>query len=334
MKAGNTIPTETYIGANRRLDPLAAAKHFDDGATLIFEQLQRHLPVLSELCTSVGTDLSSRIQTNIYLTPAGAQGFAPHWDSHDVFVLQIMGRKNWYMYDTKIPLPLQGQHYDSAKYAPGPISHEFGLYPGDTVYIPRGLIHSATATDEATLHITLGVTAFTWTDYFLEMVAAAGLEEAAMRENLPLGFANQGAPSANRDDLYREKLQLLLSRFDAERVWHHFEYRLATANSPLLTNVLSSRLDYEPLAPESAIRRRAGVRVDVKNGSKHVRLIFSGLCVSTPSHWVSAIDFVLTADDFQVRELPDCLDLTEKVELVGRLIREGLLERIAVGDQD
>ena len=35
---------------------------------------------------------------NVYLTPAGAQGFAPHYDDIEAFVLQLEGRKRWRVY--------------------------------------------------------------------------------------------------------------------------------------------------------------------------------------------------------------------------------------------
>ena len=34
-----------------------------------------------------------------YLTPAGSQGFAPHWDEIDAFILQLEGRKRWKVYE-------------------------------------------------------------------------------------------------------------------------------------------------------------------------------------------------------------------------------------------
>lgn len=35
---------------------------------------------------------------NLYLTPPGSQGFAPHYDDIEAFVLQIEGRKHWKLY--------------------------------------------------------------------------------------------------------------------------------------------------------------------------------------------------------------------------------------------
>ena len=41
-------------------------------------------------------------------------GFKAHFDTHDVFVLQIEGCKRWTLYDTPIELPLRGQEYKSS----------------------------------------------------------------------------------------------------------------------------------------------------------------------------------------------------------------------------
>ena len=36
-----------------------------------------------------------------YLTPANSQGFAPHYDDIEAFVLQLEGRKHWRVYAPK-----------------------------------------------------------------------------------------------------------------------------------------------------------------------------------------------------------------------------------------
>ena len=38
------------------------------------------------------------VGANAYLTPSGEQGFAPHYDDIEAFVLQLEGRKRWRVY--------------------------------------------------------------------------------------------------------------------------------------------------------------------------------------------------------------------------------------------
>lgn len=36
-----------------------------------------------------------------YLTPPGSQGFAPHWDDIEAFVMQLEGKKRWRVYEPR-----------------------------------------------------------------------------------------------------------------------------------------------------------------------------------------------------------------------------------------
>lgn len=38
------------------------------------------------------------VGTNVYLTPPNSQGFAPHYDDIEAFILQLEGRKHWKLY--------------------------------------------------------------------------------------------------------------------------------------------------------------------------------------------------------------------------------------------
>ena len=38
----------------------------------------------------------------MYLTPAGTQGFAPHYDDIEAFVLQLEGQKHWKVYNPRL----------------------------------------------------------------------------------------------------------------------------------------------------------------------------------------------------------------------------------------
>ena len=322
---GDVAPRE-YANDAGRVQPLEVARHFDDGATVIFNQLHTRVPALARLCVALGRRFSSRVQTNVYLTPPDAQGFAPHWDTHDVFVLQISGTKRWSIYDTRVRLPLRGQRFERGA-PPGDVRDEFELGPGSAVYLPRGLMHSARSTDQASLHVTLGLTAFTWAEFLVESVAAAALEEESLRRNLPRGFAREGFPVAERERLLAEKLAFVQSRFDPAVVWRRFTDEVLATDVPLFTDLLGQRLRGDPLTPRSRVRRRVGLLTETVTEGGTCLLRFCGRELRLPAAVWPALQFAATADEFAVQDLPDCLDAEGKLTLVTRLVKEGVLQR-------
>ena len=48
-------------------------------------------------------------QVNAYITPPSSRGFSPHYDVHDVFVLQVAGEKHWRIHAPVLPDPLRDQ---------------------------------------------------------------------------------------------------------------------------------------------------------------------------------------------------------------------------------
>ena len=329
---GDVAPGE-YTNDAGRIQPLEVARHFDDGATVIFNQLHKRVPALARLCAALGRRFSSRVQTNVYLTPPEAQGFAPHWDTHDVFVLQISGTKRWSIYDTRVRLPLRGQRFERGT-PPGDVSDEFELGPGSAVYLPRGLMHSARSTGEASLHVTLGLTAFTWAEFLVESVAAAAIEEEALRRNLPREFAGEGFPAAARERLFGEKLALVEARFDPEVVWRRFTDEVLAADVPLFTDLFSQRLRGDPLTAGSRVGRRAGLLTEAVTEGETCLLRFCGRELRLPAAVWPALQFAAAADEFAVEDLPDCLDAEGKLTLVARLVREGVLQRRSRPDDE
>ncbi len=77
-----------------------------------------------------------------YLTPVGTQGFAPHYDDIEAFVLQTEGSKRWRLYDNPLGqvLPTDSSGNFDQKVL-GPVILETTLHPGDLLYIPRGIVH-------------------------------------------------------------------------------------------------------------------------------------------------------------------------------------------------
>ena len=68
---------------------------FAEGSTLVLQGLHRtHAPMV-RFSQQLAAELGHPVQVNAYVTPPQNQGFSDHYDVHDVFVLQVHGRKRW-----------------------------------------------------------------------------------------------------------------------------------------------------------------------------------------------------------------------------------------------
>ncbi len=78
---------------------------YRSGATVVLPALQRTWAPLRELCAALENEFSHAAHAYAYLTPGNSPGFTPHYDTHEVFVLQIAGMKRWCLYEPPLTLP-------------------------------------------------------------------------------------------------------------------------------------------------------------------------------------------------------------------------------------
>jgi hypothetical protein len=186
-------------------------------------------------------------------------------------------------------------------------------------------MHAAQATETVSLHITLGITAFTWADFLIESVAAAALKDIHLRKNLPAGFTCNEIPAGDRVQLAREKLRAVLAHLDTLPVWDRLATEATASNQPLFSDLLTQRLNPQPLDLEARVKRRADIDATIDSDQNTLVLTFSGQEVRLPAGAKPAVTFIIATEEFTVSEIPDCLDPCSKLTLVNRLIREGLL---------
>ena len=173
-REGKAVPPESFISyqANRRksgqpiprLNATALTRELRDGATLVLDAVDElHAPV-TRVAESLERVFRVRVQVNAYAGWRTSHGFDLHWDDHDVFVLQIAGRKQWKVYGTTRRYPLARDIEPSVE-PPSEVLWDGLLSDGDLLYIPRGWWHVATPLDEPTLHLTVGVNNPTGADF-------------------------------------------------------------------------------------------------------------------------------------------------------------------------
>jgi ribosomal protein L16 Arg81 hydroxylase len=166
------------------LDPAAMNEKLRDGATLVLDAANELSPPLQRLCAGLSGELIASCQANLYACWGCSQGFDVHWDDHDLFVVQVQGRKRWAFYGFTREHPSYRDRHAEHRKPEAPIE-EIVLEPGDMLYLPRGYWHAAVGTGEPTLHLTIGVTRKTGSD-FLHWLADDALSDVLARTDLPL----------------------------------------------------------------------------------------------------------------------------------------------------
>lgn len=182
-------------GRNSRANSLEALyQRYRDGSTITVNALEDRNETLQRVAVALGRELGARAQMNVYLTPPHAQGFAAHYDTHDVFIAQVYGSKVWRLAGAPYPLPLASRPHDKSAPTPEPVE-EFELRAGDLLYLPRGTLHSGAANRTASLHVTIGLHPVLWVDEIRNALGRLAHDDVRFRRSLPVGFARDGSCS-------------------------------------------------------------------------------------------------------------------------------------------
>lgn len=202
VRDGTAIPRARFtasggVGAtiDDQIDDARVRDEFAHGATIVLQGLHRTWAPIGALARALAAELGHPVQCNGYITPSGNQGFAAHYDVHDVFVVQIHGAKDWILHEPIRPHPLRSEPVDHHKpevrkaAAQDPIA-TFTLTEGDCLYLPRGFIHAARANAGISIHLTLGVHPWTRRHIaatLLDQVLDRFADGTSARTALPVG---------------------------------------------------------------------------------------------------------------------------------------------------
>ncbi|MDB5413793.1 MAG: hypothetical protein JWR10_2128 [Rubritepida sp.] len=180
------VPEHEFALPDGRVDLPQLLMRFDAGASLVISQFNETHPPLADFCRGLERLFLHGVQANIYLTPPAAQGFRTHFDTHDVLVLQIEGRKRWRVWDGEpLPRPTRSTPWPG-NMAPEGEPHHVTLGPGEALYIPRGLMHdAATEPGERSLHVTLGFLEASWAQAIRNLVDDLETSDPNLRESVP-----------------------------------------------------------------------------------------------------------------------------------------------------
>jgi hypothetical protein len=286
---------------------------WERGATIVLQGLHLTNPAIGAFCRSLEETLGHPAQANAYYTPRAAQGLPVHHDTHDVFVLQMSGRKRWLVYEPVLELPLKNQRYSPDLGEPGEAVEDRVLSAGDMLYLPRGWLHEALTSDTDSLHLTVGVNVVTWLD-----AVRAALEECG--EDVDFRRSWQ---SGNGGD---ELLEALRERLGADDVERRARDQLVRKRRPIREGQLGQLRALDDLGPDTELERRPSVLADLVEQDGSVALVFEGRKLTFPAHAHDEVVAIADSDGpFSVADLPGSLDDDGRLVLARRLVREGFL---------
>ncbi len=164
---GYASPYQDLSKFRQRIMPAKLDALLQSGATLVINRLDLKSRKIACVCQIISDLYELKTVANGYFALGGKGTFGKHWDTHDVFALQLFGRKRWRIFRPTLPLPLEHQTSVSVKdTCPKAPVFDRVLQAGDLLYIPRGWWHEAIPLEnEPTLHLAIGAHTAKLLDY-------------------------------------------------------------------------------------------------------------------------------------------------------------------------
>ena len=299
-----------------KLEPL-----LERGATIVLDQMESLSAGVRNLSNALHSALGGTVICNAYCSFAAHAGFPSHFDSTDVYALQIAGCKRWRVYEGRAVEPVQRpghsyasltrEHHESAK---GAVRAEVLMSPGDVLYLPRGQYHDALAASEASLHLTFGITRATGEDFIGVLLESLGDDPLLRRE------------IAHFDDheAIAEQLKRIGARLTRMATDPALPQQVAKWQRDRVFRDIASPMKIPQRIPQmrGRVRRGAGIEWDGHTLRVH------GVIATLRQGDAAVIDWLLAREIFLSDELISVCGLEEQVAhlTLERLSNAGLIE--------
>ncbi|MEV6367082.1 JmjC domain-containing protein [Micromonospora musae] len=312
------------------VDARRVGAHLRTGHTLLLMGLHRSWRPLTRFCRLLSAELGHPLYAHAFLTPPKSQGFAHHWDTEAVFIVQTVGQKTWELHEPYLADPLPRHRWGRvpvpatarARFEKGEPFLRVRLAPGDVLWVPRGWIHNGYAEEGTSLHISVGVLQFT-RHWLLEQLLDVAAGEPEFRTALPPALHDHSIDTAVGD--VAERFARWLADLDVERAARSLHARALRAQSaprrPAVSaavGVLSHDVEAVTYLPGAVLATSKGTDGTVLHLGDH-NLHLPDPVTETITQMIDHPGTVVA-----VEELRAAIGLDEARRLVRELIDEGV----------
>ncbi len=337
-KDGDVLARDCYLGPAGfgaempdQVDSGKVLAQFAAGATIVMQGLHRLWPPLIDFVRQAVDELGHPVQANAYITPPTNRGFDPHYDVHDVFLLQAAGQKRWIVHEPVHVHPLPSQPWTQHRAAIAervtdePVIDTV-LSPGDALYLPRGWIHAAEALETTSVHLTIGVSPLTALDVARSVIDEMATMDA-FRKSLPMGgdptdrdetIATVTKVMAEMIGALRDEASALSDGAAAKLVKRHADQTRPIAVRPLASLEAAER------AGATLVRWRHGLVCTIDRSEGRVVLRLPDKVMTLPMSCADAIAELQRGQVAGAATLPG-LDQADGTVLIRRLLREAVV---------
>ena len=287
------------------------------GASIILNGVDPLLEPVAELCAAIRSVLGVKAHANAYVTPREAQGFPLHLDTHDVFLLQVAGEKDWRLHDSPYPLATPAFKGEEHSGPLGPAT-DIRLRAGELLYMPRGLLHEGVTSSDMSVHLTIGMHPYTWAELFRDRVAELEREDVGFRRAVPAGAGFD----ATLEELTAQLGEPVRASVLAERKLDELRGGEHVPRRGKFHQIHAA----DSVSLDTPVRLRERVRPQIRrDDAEHVVVRFDGTALRLPDFTVAHLEELCAGEPVRGTDLPSTLDDAGKLVLVRRLVREGLL---------
>ena len=312
----------TVVGTTR-IDPIKFVKKFQEGCTLVLSGLQEKIYSLRKFSNLLESEFGHKVQTNIYITPKGSQGFPPHYDTHDVFVLQISGEKSWRIYENTLFLADTATPFVKGERQPGAIIDEFIMKPGDLLYIPRGVMHDANTNSLDSFHVTTGILGKTWAQHISEMLSLYSKEIPSLRKYTKF----HQLPAATKESEIQEIKEAVASLIDNLLIDDTILTEFQRHRKPTMKGMLGRVMNLDRLNLDSVISLSEPENLRIIHSESTLELKFYDISITVPVFCKGFLECLMSNNRGMVlRDIQSELDDEGMLTLSKELISNGILQ--------
>jgi hypothetical protein len=324
IKDGMPVPAQLYASGEGGLDVRAFHDILGQGASIVINDIKRWVPAIDRLTVAIERTLGVDTSVNGYLSFSKGGAFKPHWDRHDVLIVQVHGKKLWRFWESPLTDPVQ-RSFES-KYVPTtPPALEVEFSAGDVFFLPRGQPHAATVTGESSVHLTIGLNTLNGVDFIQHLSTAAG-SDAFLRADLPLTARRTDAALRPYEEELKRRLHQLIDAVSVADFLRDDDVKRAP----------SQRTCRVPPQPEDLLRLTLRRRVPLTPGAgtgTSGSAIIGGKPVTFTAAALAALDWLFDHDRSSRAALTDALTPRHEASAIDRAILQLMHDGFLVAER-